>query len=309
MSFLIVIFVIIIALLLLASYFFFRFACFHDKQKDIEQNSNNDSPWKEFQNRHLEDFAYLQSFPKEDYEIISFDKKKLHAIYVKGKMTKRIVVCAHGYKGKAEDDFSGAARFLLEDSDLLLIDERTCGQSEGKYITFGALEQKDIIQWTEWINQNKNIKKVPIYLYGISLGGASVCMASNHNFPIEVKGIIDDCGYSSMEDICNELAKNWFHVPGFIFIPFVNWFAEKIADFSIYDANAKKSLENSTLPVLFIHGTSDDFVIPENSKRNYDACTNKKDIVYINGATHAISYYKDSKLYIESVKSFFEKYD
>ena len=100
---------------------------------------------------------------------------------------------------------AGLARCLLwrnicieHQCDVLFIEHRCCGDSEGKYITFGAKEQWDVKQWAVYMAE-RNKEKLPIYLYGQSMGAASVLMASGHTLPPEVKGLIADCGFQSME--------------------------------------------------------------------------------------------------------------
>lgn len=292
----------------IAGYYFYHFACVHDRRK-VDFPANERNPWKKYWEEYQSNVQYIHSLQKQDCWITSIDGLKLHASFIPSSQAKRMIVCAHGYKGNGEDDFSKGVKAFHEDSSLLIIDERACGQSEGDIITFGALEKKDVIAWTEWLNENKNEEHLPIYLYGVSLGSATVCMSSDHHFPKEVKGIIADCGYASFEDIANQLAKSWFHIPGFPIIPFLNFFCKVKGHFDMKEADATKALSHSTLPVLFIHGTADTFVIPENTKKNYEACTSEKDVLYINEAPHAISIYVDSETYINKVKEFMKKHD
>ena len=60
---------------------------------------------------------------------------------------------------------------------LLLIDNRSSGSSEGKYITFGMRESEDLIRWIKYIN-----KKYPdfnIILGGVSMGASTIMMSMN----------------------------------------------------------------------------------------------------------------------------------
>lgn len=311
MRILLIVICVVILILFLAGYYFYKFACIHDKNHGIAQDvgGENQTPWGKFDEEHKKDKQYLSSLEKEDIWITSRDGLKLHAYYMEGESPKRMVICCHGYKGRYDEDFAHAIKPLHQECSLLLIDERTCGQSEGNVISFGAKEKLDIIQWTEWLNTHKNINHLPIYLFGVSLGGGTVCMTSSYSFPKEVKGIIDDCGYSSMEDICNELAHSWFHIPGKVILPFMNIFCKALGHFDMKDANAKEALAHATVPVLFIHGTKDTFVIPKNTERNMEACSSKKDVLYIENATHAVSMYEDGDTYFAKVNDFFAKYD
>ena len=81
-------------------------------------------------------------------------------------------------------------------SNILLIEQRGCGISGGKYITFGMTERYDVLTWIDWLNRETD-GNLPIFLDGISLGGATVLMALELNLPDNVAGVIDDCGYTS----------------------------------------------------------------------------------------------------------------
>lgn len=112
------------------------------------------------------------------------------------------------------------AKYLHEHQcDVLFIEHRCCGDSEGNYITFGAKEQWDVQQWAVYMAE-RNKEKLPIYLYGQSMGAASVLMASGHTLPPEVKGLIADCGFQSMERQMRDMAANWFHLHH---IPLLLW--------------------------------------------------------------------------------------
>ena len=80
-------------------------------------------------------------------------------------MTKRIVILSHGYRGSRFGTLSFMAKYLHEHQcDVLFIEHRCCGDSEGKYITFGAKEQWDVQQWAVYVSE-RNKEKLPIYLY------------------------------------------------------------------------------------------------------------------------------------------------
>ena len=75
----------------------------------------------------------------------SKDGLVLHAYYLPAENPKRFVLLSHGYKGSGFGDFAYTARFLHENNcNLLFIDQRCCGASQGEYITFGAWEQYDV---------------------------------------------------------------------------------------------------------------------------------------------------------------------
>lgn len=309
MKVIIVLLLLVLMVLFIAGYYFFRFACINDRSKKNDFNETDRSPWSKYKEEHDSDMEYIHHLNVEDDWIESFDHLKLHASYFPTNHPKRMILMAHGYKGTGIGDFAKAIVELHDEANILLIDERACGQSEGKIITFGAHEKKDVIDWTLWLNQNKNPDHLPIYLFGVSLGSSTVCQTSNYDFPKEVKGIIADCGYSSFKDIATELSEVLFHIPAWPILPFVEFYCRIIGHFKMDDANTKEALSKTKLPILFIHGKDDTFVLPMNTKRNYEACASEKEVVYIDNAKHANSMYADTTTYFNKVNEFLKKHD
>ena len=223
---------------------------------------------------------------------------------------KRIVILSHGYRGSRFGTLSFMAKYLHEHQcDVLFIEHRCCGDSEGKYITFGAKEQWDVQQWAVYVSE-RNKEKLPIYLYGQSMGAAAVLMASGHTLPAEVKGLIADCGFQSMEGQMRDMAANWFHLHHIpLLLMELDWFCSLVAGFHMKDADTTEAMKKNTRPVLFFHGEKDTYVYPNNSFQNYMLCRAEKELVIIPGARHLCSAYADPELYQHKMMEFFEKYD
>ena len=62
------------------------------------------------------------------------------------------------------------------------------------------------------------------------------------------------------------------------------------------------------LPTLFIHGREDKFVHTYMSQQNYDACCSEKELMLVENAAHAASYYENPPVYEERIRVFLEKY-
>ena len=169
-------------------------------------------PRYKFEKEYEEGKAWCAQQNLQDCYLKSADGLKLHAFYLPAENAKRFVLLSHGYKGSGFGDFAYTARFLHENQcNLLFLDQRCCGASEGEYITFGAMEQYDVQRWAYYISK-RNKDRLPIYLYGESMGAASVLMASGHKLPKETRGLISDCGFRSMKGQIQDMAANWFHL-------------------------------------------------------------------------------------------------
>lgn len=267
-------------------------------------------PRHKFEKEYEEGKAWCREQKMQDCYVKSDDGLLLHGLYLPAENAERFILLCHGYKGSGFGDFANIARFLHENNcNLLFIDERCCGESEGEFITFGAKEQYDIVKWAYFIDK-RNKDKLPIYLYGESMGAASVLMASGHKLPQEVKGLIADCGFRSMKGQLQDIAANWFHLNHVQLLLFrVDLFCRLLGGFSMKEADTAKAMKKNKRPVLFFHGDMDTYVVLGNSKINYSLCKAPKELVIIPEARHLCSAYEAPELYREKLLRFFEKYD
>ena len=267
-------------------------------------------PRDKFEKEYEEGKAWCRQQNKENCYIRSKDGLLLHGYYLPAARAERYVLLCHGYKGSGFGDFAYTARFLHENGcSLLFMDQRCCGLSEGKYITFGAKEQEDVRQWAYYIAK-RDKKKLPIYLYGESMGAASVLMASGHKLPKEVKGLIADCGFHSMKEQLQDIAANWFHLNRVELLLFrLDLFCRLLGGFRMKDADTTEAMRTNQRPVLFFHGGKDTYVDPKNSRYNYALCRAPKELVIIPEARHLCSPYADPELYRRKLMEFFAKYD
>lgn len=254
------------------------------------------------------EWCYAQQM--QDISIRSFDGLILHAKYFPADEPERTVLLSHGYKGTSFSEFANIARFLHENGcNLLFIDQRCCGESEGEFITFGAKEKRDIQQWAFYLSSHDDMK-LPIYLYGESMGAASVLMASGLKLPRSVKGIISDCAFQSMKWQIKDMAANWFHLDHIdLLLMRVDWYCKIRAGFKMSEADTWYALRHNKLPVLFFHGDKDTYVHVSNSWRNYRRCRAEKELVIVPGARHLCSCYVAPELYRNKLMEFFEKND
>ncbi len=65
----------------------------------------------------------------------------------------------------------------------------------------------------------ENGQQEQITLYGVSMGAATVMMTSGENYQDNVKAIVEDCGYSTVNQELQYQLKELFNLPSF---PLVN---------------------------------------------------------------------------------------
>ncbi len=241
-------------------------------------------------------------------EITSFDGIRLVGHYFKAKAPKRIVIAMHGWRSAWNYDYSLLSNFFEKSGcSVLYPEQRGQNASGGDYMGFGILERHDCLEWVKYIAENES-KDIPIYLFGVSMGAATVMMTSNLELPSNVVGIIADCGYTSPKDIWRHVVQNNLRVPyGFIsgkVDKTYKKYTSRECNYSCTDA-----LSETKIPVMFIHGTDDKFVPVEMTYRNYMACASKKELLIVPGAGHGRSYAVDTERYEKRVREFFKKND
>lgn len=260
--------------------------------------------WYEYINANQEGREYIYSLNPEHLYINSFDNLKLHAIFINNN-TNKTIICVHGYKAKdGLYDFGMSAKFLNSlGYNLLFVDNRAHGLSQGKYIGFGVLDSVDVNSWVDYLVTNMN--QETIILYGMSMGAATVMNAQNN----KVKAIIADCGFASGYDEVAYQIKKMYHLPPFPIIPISNVLLKLLAHYSLKEKEAYKSIKNYKNNLLIIHGSKDHFVPTSDAYKIFDNATCHKKILIVPGASHAKSYLKDTELYEQTIKEFLDEID
>ena len=292
----------VIALILLSSFFVYLFV-FHRKKEGDPGEVMDDPQYKVYgeETRAMVDKLKARAF--EEVHIISFDGLRLFGRWYEGKKDSPVAVLCHGYNGSAFRDFSGGSDiFLSLGWNVLLIDQRAHGKSEGSTITFGVKEKYDALDWADYARERK--KDAPIFLVGISMGGATVLMASAMAEERGIKGIAADCPYSSPYDIISKVMVDKGLKPSLL-MPLVSLSAFLFGHFRLKSESAAEAVEKSSLPILIIHGLDDRFVPDYMSREIYERSKGNVEYETFPNAGHGLSYMVDRKRYVDTTVRFF----
>ena len=241
----------------------------------------------------------------EDVFVQSEDGLRLYGKYYHVKDGAPVEIQFHGYRSIAERDFGGGLRLALEcGHNVILVDQRAHGRSQGKALTFGVLERKDAAFWVDYACRRFGAD-CSIILVGISMGAATVLMTGGLPLPGNVKGIIADCGYTSPADIIKKVAVDR-NLPVKLSYLLIRYGGMLFGGFDVEDDSAEEALKRCRIPVLFIHGDEDSFVPCDMSRRNYQACAGRKELEIFSGAEHGMSYLADTERYRKIVIDFCE---
>ncbi len=252
---------------------------------------------------------YFYDKNPEDLTLTDKMGNELKAWFVPVKDSKKFVIAVHGYKCNGPDECSHLFPFYNEQLgfNFLLPDHAAHGRSSGKYIGFGAYEADNLLMWVDYLIERFG-EDIEIVLHGISMGAATVMLANESNPPDQVKVIVEDCGYTSAQDIIAFTMKKMTGIDMPHVAKAVIWVCRTFFGYDMNTADCLGRMKDAKNPILFVHGTSDPTVPFEMGEKLYEACTVPKDKLFVEKAIHAYSYYDAKQEYEEKMISFFSEH-
>lgn len=214
------------------------------------------------------------------------------------------IILVHGYQSNSFNNFSSLLKYFLSSGfNVLMVDQRAHGMSEGHFTTAGCKEKYDLINWISWLNSNSNCSD--IFIYGISMGATTIGLASDKIDDPKVKGLIMEAGFTSFRE---EL---WFS-SGKVFMKkaalnYVVLCAKCFLNSDIGESTVE-ALAKTSIPVLFLHGSDDKEVPLEHTEKNFHACASEKSFLVVDGAPHTLCYFVGKETVQNKINEFIIKY-
>lgn len=303
--------VFIICLIILLSFiavilYFFSIAFVKHNLGDVDDmDSEINKPLREYKEKISKGIEYNNTRSHKWVKTLSYDGLQLMARYYDNGY-KNTIILFHGYRSSALRDFSCAVEMYTKMGfNILLCDQRSHGRSEGRLITFGVKESRDVLSWIDFVE--KQYKPQKIVLGGMSMGATTVLLSLKYKLPDEVKAAVVDCGFTSPVDIIKKVGKQSFKINASFFIPFLNLACKLFGKFSITEDSTVDAVKNSKIPIMFIHGEDDGFVPCEMSKKAYSCANENCKMLLIKGANHGLSFLVDEESVTSGIKEFLAK--
>ncbi len=202
---------------------------------------------------------YLTYGDVEDrYErsVIEFRSRKN---YLKGYIygednNKGLVVIAHGLGGGAENYLAESLYFVDQGWRVFAFDCTGSFGSEGGGI--GGLSQSvlDLRAALHYIGNDRDLKRLPLMLYGHSMGGYAV--ASILNYDHDINAVVSVSGFNTPMQVMTEKASQYIGVLAYLEYPFL-WAYQKLMYGDTAFLSAVDGINHSDTPVMIIHGDQD----------------------------------------------------
>ena len=297
---------VLVFLLFFTSYLLYRGVFYYPQKKHVDPYQiPDDMLYAPYKNAMLHLLHEMEQTPYEEVSIRSQDGLSLCGRLYLFRPDAPLMLFFHGYHGTFLWDGLGSFRFCRKNHiNLLVVDERSHGKSADQIITFGIRECKDVKCWADYAA--KRFPEKSLILSGVSMGSASVMMASVLSLPSSVKALICDCGYTAPAEIIKETIRS-FHLPVSFCYALLHFGARIFGHFNLSESTALSAVKQTKLPILFIHGDHDSIVPPKMCDELYDACASRKKKLIITGSQHAVNAMADFDSYEREIMNFLKE--
>lgn len=303
--------IILIIIAILVIVFFLATGLYIFKSTVTRELHDIEKSYTRYVENNLFDEALYNSASKEDITLKSFDGLNLTSTLIMNENpTNKFIVLVHGVSICYVGSLKYFDIFYKNGFNILIVNQRRHGKSEGKYSTYGFYEKYDVNMWIEYLKSRFG-NDIILGLHGESMGAGTVMETIPLNDSI--KFVIEDCGYSNFHELIgfqithaykNRLVRKILR-PSLIF---ANFFMKTKAKFSMKKIVPIDIVSSTSLPMMFIHGKEDYFVPWYMAVDLYKAKTKGyKELYLVEGAKHAEALEVNKILYEKKIMIFIEK--
>ena len=303
--------IILIIIAILVIVFFLATGLYIFKSTVTRELHDIEKSYTRYVENNLFDEALYNSASKEDITLKSFDGLNLTSTLIMNENpTNKFIVLVHGVSICYVGSLKYFDIFYRNGFNVLIVNQRRHGKSEGKYSTYGFYEKYDVNMWIEYLKSRFG-NDIILGLHGESMGAGTVIETIPLNDSI--KFVIEDCGYSNFHELIgfqithaykNRLVRKILR-PSLIF---ANFFMKTKAKFSMKKIVPIDIVASTSLPMMFVHGKEDYFVPWYMAVDLYKAKTKGyKELYLVEGAKHAEALEVNKVLYEKKIMTFIEK--
>lgn len=225
-----------------------------------------------------------------------------------GTPPEKIVVLFHGYNSSSESMRKYVPLFLERGFAVILPDARFCGQSGGDHVGLSSLDAEDSIAVFKWVSDCFG-NNIPIGLFGESFGAAQAILLACSDKVKPLSFVISDSSYSDLYSLMRERVRADYRIKTFPMLTVARLIIRKKYGIDMKKISPVKALAScGNIPMFFIHGDSDVYILPQMSIDLYNAKTmGYKKFYLAENASHGCTFDSDPETYTEKIFEFFDK--
>lgn len=244
------------------------------------------------------DISWYDAIEKTSYTVKSWDGYALHAQLLRNPAGgSRYILISHGYTDNRFGSLKYARMYLELGFHVIIYDLRGHGENAPTFCTYSVRESRDLDALIRDCRSRWPDLQV-LGLHGESLGGATSVAVLKYRPQIDF--VVADCGFSEIMSVMRR-GLQAMHLPGWL-VYAASFCAKLRYGFSYSQMRPIDSLAGNQIPILFLHGQEDDFILPLHSQRMQQATSGFCELHLIPGAGHAASVLtapEDYRRYVE----------
>ena len=249
------------------------------------------------------DFSWYDPLEKTDYQVMGEDGYVLHVRLLRNPAAgNRYILISHGYTDNRFGAMKYAKMYLDQGFHVIVYDLRGHGENVPTVCTYSVRERQDLLAMIQ-DSRKRYPDMTQLGIHGESLGAATSVAVLENQPPVDF--VVADCGFSEIIPVL-KIGLKGMHLPGFL-VEVASFCAKIHYGVSFHEMRPIDSLKENRVPILFIHGAADDFILPEHSERMKNATKGIAELCLIAGAGHAQSILTDPETYRKTVAAFLKK--
>ncbi|MCR5420442.1 MAG: alpha/beta hydrolase [Lachnospiraceae bacterium] len=292
--FLIIIFVIVLLIIGVISLWLTLYAL-HIKRQSYEEALK-------FQRKYY-DISFYEDLEKDEYKIEGYEGYVLRVWLLYNPVpSDRYIIITHGHTDNHIGMLKYAKMYIEFGFNVIIYDIRAHGENADTICTFSIKEAKDLDILIK--DTKKRYRDISVLgIHGESLGAATTIAVLRYK--PEIDFAVADCPFAEITGVFKGVLKQ-MHLPAMLIYPASMW-AKLIYGYSFSQMRPVDGLRDNEIPVLFIHGEDDGYIVPSNSKELKDATKGYSELHLIPGADHAASMLTAPDEYRRIVRKFLTK--
>ena len=220
---------------------------------------------------------------------------------------KRVVMILSGRTESLRYGYYFAIPYAGAGWNILVVDPRAHGKSDGEFNTVGFEESRDDIAWVKHLRDCHGVEQV--VFHGICIGAAGGMLAlTSGDCPDTVCGIVTEGMFPNFgESMKNHLIER--KKPVKTFYPFINMWMKHYTGHSM-SYGPINVIHKLNVPLLMLHSKEDIYSTPFYAQKLYDAAgAAEKRLVWFEHGRHSMLRITDTELYDTSVTAFVGQLD
>ena len=249
------------------------------------------------------DISFINGLKRTTYTVKSYDGYELHAEYFENPVkSRRFVLLTHGLTDNRYGDLKYMKIYLDLGFNCVTYDLRGHGENEPTWCSYSIRESADLaIMITDTYARYGD--DILLGLHGESLGAASTVAVLGKTQ--QVAFAVADCPFGEIDSVLRGVMAHMPLPAGLIDL--AGALCKRRYGFSFKEMTPETALAENKVPLLFIHGSDDELISPDHSRKMANMTAGYTEVHIIPGATHAQSVLTAPDTYASIISRFLKK--